>query len=330
MNPIFQQTIIDIISDSKGKTSDGKKRSKKPGKNELAKLIRQFNLVIRKELVNFTLMLFGIISAGFGLKSFVLPNHFIDGGVTGISLLVSAVSGLSLPVLIIVINIPFIIIAYFQIGKFFALKSIGAIVGLSVCLATINYPILTADKLLVAAFGGFCLGLGIGLALRGGSVLDGTEVMAIFLSKKTGLSVGDIILVFNVIIFGFAAWLLSFETALYSILTYLAASKTVDFVLDGIEEHTGVTIISDKNEEIRKMIIEELGRGVTIYKGEKGYGKTGEQNEQVNIIYSVVTRLEVAKMTLEIEKIDPKAFVIMNRIKDTKGGMIKKKLPSVH
>ena len=175
-------------------------------------------------------------------------------------------------------------------------------------------------------FGGFFLGAGIGLAMRGGGVIDGTEVMAIYFSKKTGLTIGDIILIVNIIIFSFAAWLLSFETALYSILTYLSASKTVDFIIEGIEEYTGVTIISAKNEELRIMITEKLGRGVTVYKGTRGYGKTGEKKGEIDILYSVITRLEVARLNTEIEKIDPAAFVIMNRVKDTKGGMIKKRV----
>ena len=149
--------------------------------------------------------------------------------------------------------------------------------------------------------------------------------MSISFSKRTGLTIGDIILLLNCIIFIFAAWLLSLETALYSILTYLSASKTVDFIIEGIEEYTGVTIISGKNEEIRVMITEKLGRGVTVYKGKRGYGKSGEKGE-IDILYSVITRLEVAKLNTEIEKIDPAAFVIMNSIKDTRGGMIKKRI----
>jgi uncharacterized membrane-anchored protein YitT (DUF2179 family) len=160
-------------------------------------------------------------------------------------------------------------------------------------------------------------------------VIDGTEVLALSLSKKLGITIGDFILVFNVILFSVAAYLLSIETALYSMLTYLAASKTVDFVIEGIEEYMGVTIISVRPEEIRQMIINELGRGVTVYKGERGFGKRGESEHEVRIIYTVVTRLEVSKLNAEIEKIDPNAFVVMNSIKDTKGGMIKK-LPFKH
>tara|TARA_R110002051_G_scaffold119068_2_gene192674 strand:+ start:2246 stop:2818 length:573 start_codon:yes stop_codon:yes gene_type:complete len=187
-----------------------------------------------------------------------------------------------------------------------------------------HFPEVTHDKLLVAVFGGFFLGAGIGLSIRGGGVLDGTEVLAIFLSRKLGTTIGDIIILINLIIFLAAAYFLSIETALYSMLTYLAASKTLDFVVDGIEEYTGVTIISLKSEEIRIMVTEKLGRGLTIYRAKGGYGKHGIQNEY-DVIYTVITRLEIRKLNIEIAKIDANAFVVMNSINDTRGGMIKKR-----
>ncbi len=293
---------------------------------EKAKAFLEFKLIFKRETINVFLILIGISSASFGLKSFLLPNNFIDGGITGISLLLSKLCAINLPILIVILNIPFILIGYRQIGKNFVFKTSFGIIALALCLLIFDFPILTADKLLVSVFGGFFMGVGIGLAMRGGGVIDGTEIMAISLSKKTGLTIGDIILLFNVVIFSFAAWLLSLETALYSILAYLCASRTVDFIIEGIEEYTGVTIISAKNEKIRLMITENLGRGVTIYKGSRGYGKTGNKKDDIDILYSVITRLEVAKLNAEIEKIDPSAFVIMNSIKDTKGGMIKKRI----
>ncbi len=296
------------------------------GRLEKAKAFLILRRLLKRETINACLILLGVFSASFGLKSFLLSNDFIDGGITGISLLISAVTGLNLSILVIVLNIPFIILGYNQIGKNFVIKTTAGILGLAICLATVNFPILTSDKLLVSVFGGFFLGAGIGLTMRGGGVIDGTEVMAISFSKRTGLTIGDIIMIVNIIIFSFAAWLLSFETALYSILAYLSASKTVDFIIEGIEEYTGVTIISAKNEEIRLMITEQLGRGVTVYKGTRGFGKTGDKKSEIDILYSVITRLEVAKLNTEIEKIDPAAFVIMNSIKDTRGGMIKKRM----
>ncbi len=270
-------------------------------------------------------ILIGIVLAGFGLKGFLLPNSFIDGGAMGISLLISETTNVSLSILIVAINLPFLLFGYSQIGKQFAIKSIIAIIGLALIVHFIPYPLITTDKLLIAVFGGFFIGAGIGMAIRGGSVIDGTEVLAIHLSKKSGLTIGDIILIFNIIIFSFGAYILSIEIALYAILTYLVAAKTINFVIEGIEEYTGITIISDSSDKIRLMITEKLGRGATIYMGKGGYGKKSYNLKQIDIIYTVITRLEIASLRTEVDKIDPNAFIIMNSIKDTKGGMIKKR-----
>lgn len=282
-------------------------------------------IALRKLATDFFLITIGILSAGFGLRGFLLPNSFLDGGATGISLLARELTGMSFALLLVIVNLPFIILGYHIIGKRFAYKTAIAIVGLALAVTFLPYPTITQDKVLVAVFGGFFLGAGIGLAVRGSAVLDGTEVLAIYISKKSGLSIGDVILIINIIIFGFAAWLISIETALYAMLTYLSASKTVDFVIEGIEEYTAVTIISAKEDKITKMIVNTLGRGVTIYKGERGHGTSGERFYDMKIIYTIVTRLEVGKLKFEIEKIDPNAFVVMSSIKDMKGGMIKKR-----
>ncbi len=291
---------------------------------ELAKGYRELSIVAKRYLKDFILISVGIFSASFGFKGFLLTNHFIDGGATGISLLISAITKIPLYMLIIGINIPFIILAYNVMGKQFAIKTALAITGLSTVLALVTFPNITNDNLLVAVFGGFFLGAGIGFAIRGGAVIDGTEVLAIFLSKKLGTTIGDIIIIINVMIFGAAAYFLGIEVALYSMITYLAASKTLDFIVEGIEEYIGVTIVSTHSEEIREMIITTMGRGVTVYSGKRGYGKRGETKE-VEIIYTVVTRLELNKLNTEIEKIEPTAFVVMNSVKDTKGGMIKRR-----
>jgi len=265
-------------------------------------------------------ILLGVLSAGFGLKGFLLPNMFIDGGVMGISLTIAELTEIPLSILIIVVNLPFLIMGFSTISRQFAFKSIIAILLLALSVHFINYPIITDDKLLIAVFGGFFLGLGIGLAIRGGSVIDGTEVLAIYVSRKSSLTIGDVIMIFNIIIFSAAAYVFTIEVSLYAMLTYLAASKTVDFVVSGVEEYLGVTIISEKNNEIRVAIIEKLGRGCTIYSG-----KRGQSLEQTDIIYTLITRLELAKLQTEVDKIDKDAFVIMHSIKDAKGGMIKKR-----
>lgn len=280
---------------------------------------------LRKFLFDAILILGGVVSAGFGLKGFLMPNHFIDGGSTGLSLLISQVTGINLSFLLILINIPFILLGSNLVSPKFALKTAIAIILLSIFVAYFPYPQITQDKLLVAVFGGFFLGAGIGLAVRGGSVIDGTEVLAIALSRRTGLTMGDVILGINIFVFSLAATLLSLETAMYAMLTYLSASKTVDFIIEGIEEYVGVTIISLKDEKIRSMITKKMGRGFTVYKGERGFGNSGEKLYDMKIIYTIVTRLEVNKLKLEIEKIDPNAFVFMNNVSDMKGGMIKKR-----
>ncbi|MBI5402038.1 MAG: YitT family protein [Ignavibacteriae bacterium] len=280
---------------------------------------------IKRAVKEVFLLCAGVLSAGFGLRGFLLPNNFIDGGAVGISLLISEVSGFSLSYLLILVNLPFILLGIKTISRGFALKTAVSILLLSVAVAFFPYPQITSDKLLVAVFGGLFLGTGIGLAVRGGGVIDGTEVLAINLSKKTGLTIGDIIFIINIIIFSTAAYLLSVETALYSILTYLSASKSVDFVIEGIEEYLGVTIISDKSELVRRAIINVMGNGVTIFKGEKGYGKHLVNEGGTDILYTVLSRLEVSKLKNLIEEIDTDAFVTMHSIKDTKGGMIKKK-----
>ena len=296
---------------------------------EQAKAFRRQRVSVTTGIKDFLLIAGGIVSASFGLESFLLPNDFIDGGATGISLLLGEVTKVPISVLLVVINAPFVFIGARTIGKMFALKTALGILTLALVVAFVHFPVVTKDKLLVAVFGGFFLGGGIGLSVRGGGVIDGTEVLAIYLSRRLGITIGDVILLFNILIFSAAAYVLSVETALYSVLTYLAASKTLDFVIEGIEEYTGVTIISPKHQEIRKMIVEQLGRGVTIYKGRRGFGKTGEATSDRDIIYTIVTRLEVSGLNTEIEKIDPFAFVIMSSVKDTKGGMIKKR-PLAH
>ncbi|MDR6559999.1 MULTISPECIES: YitT family protein [unclassified Arcicella] len=270
------------------------------------------------------LVIVGVLSASFGLKGFLLPNDFLDGGVTGISLLINILTDINLPLLIIIVNLPFIWLAYTQVSKIFAFKTLLAIGVLALSLTFITFPIVTTDKLLIAVFGGFFLGAGIGLCIRGGCVLDGTEVLALFISRKTVLSVGDVIIVINVIIFSAAAILISVETAMYAMLTYLGASKTIDFLIHGLEEFTGVTIITEHSEAVRKVIIEKLGRGVTIFNGKRGFGKRGQLNEDLEIIYTVVTRLEIQKLTDEVANIDKSAFIIQQSINDVKGGMIKK------
>ena len=289
-----------------------------------AKAIRALRLKLYHLVKDWCFILTGIFSAAFGLESVLIPNSFIDGGATGISLLISGLSGLPLALTLVAINTPFVFMGFKVISKNFAFKTAISIAVLALVMTGLNFPTITNEKILVAVFGGFFLGAGIGLAIRGGSVIDGTEVLAIHLSKKFSTTVGDIITLLNILIFSAAAYFLSIETAMYSMITYLSASKTVDFIVEGIEEYMGITVISPHSEEIRTMITDKIGRGVTVYNGKRGYGKKGYSNE-IDIVYTVITRLEISKLNSEIQIIDPHAFVVMNSVKGIKGGMVKKR-----
>jgi uncharacterized membrane-anchored protein YitT (DUF2179 family) len=281
------------------------------------------------DIKNTVLILLGIFSAAFGLKGFLLSSRFIDGGVTGISMLVSDVMGVPLALLILLINLPFVAIGYRQIGPKFAVKSAFAIAGLSLCLFLINFPDVTPDKLLTAVFGGLFIGAGIGLAIRGGAVLDGTEIAALLVSRNSHLlRVGDVILILNIFIFLAAAFFLGVESAMYSILTYVAASKTIDFLLHGVEEYTAITIVSSKSEDIKMAIIGKLNRGVTVFDGRGGMGSTGFIDTKQPILYCVVTRLEIGSIKSLVDEIDPQAFVTTHSLTDVQGGLIKR--PILH
>jgi uncharacterized membrane-anchored protein YitT (DUF2179 family) len=260
----------------------------------------------RREALNALLIVLGILSAAMGLKGFLLSSNFIDGGVTGVSMLLAKVTTAPLSVWLPVANAPFIALGYRQMGRAFAVRSALAIAGLAVALATLHFPDVTPDLLLTAVFGGVFIGAGIGLAVRGGAVLDGTEIAALLISKRSDLlKVGDIILIFNVVLFLIAMSLLGVEPALYSILTYVTAAKTLDFVIYGLEEYTAITIMSSLSVAIREKITGELGRGVTVY---KGYG--GLSGAEQEILYCVVTRLEIGKVKAIVRAVDEHAFIV--------------------
>jgi len=274
----------------------------------------------RRELVNALLIAVGILAAGLGLKGFLLSSGFIDGGVTGVSMLASRITSLPLSAWLLIVNGPFIIVGYRQLGRAFAIRSALAITGLSAALATIPFPDVTPDLLLTAVFGGFFIGAGIGLAVRGGAVLDGTEIAALLISKRSHLlKVGHVILIFNIALFLAAMSLLGVEPALYSILTYVTAARTLDFVIYGLEEFTAITIMSGQSAAIRERIMRELERGVTIY---RGYG--GMSGIEQDILYCVVTRLEIGRVKEIIRELDAGAFVVSHPLADVDGGVVKR------
>lgn len=281
-------------------------------------------LILIRYVKDVFFLIVGVTMAAIGLKGFLFPE-FLDGGAMGMALLIEKLSKVNLSLLIVAVNLPFIILGARQISIEFAIKSTAAIVALAAVVHFISIPSITEDKLLIAVFGGFFLGCGIGFAIRSGAVIDGTEVLAISVSRRSSLSVGDFIALFNVVLFSVSALLVDIETAMYSMLTYLAASKTVDFIINGIEEYMGVYIVSEHGALIKEAIIQNLGMGVTAFKSDGGFGKKGKAEPDGKILYCVVTRLEITKLLLEIDKVDPHAFVIQQTVKDTKGGMIKKR-----
>src|SRR5688572_9463136 len=273
---------------------------------------------IKRELVNTLFILAGVLAAGMGLKGFLFSSNFIDGGVTGISMLLAKTTPVSLAIWLPIVNLPFVALGWHQLGRAFALRSIVAILGLAIVIATVHFPDVTHDLLLTAVFGGVFIGAGIGLAVRGGAVLDGTEIAALLISKRSPiLKVGDVILGFNIVLFSVAMTVLGVEPALYSILTYLAAARTLDFILHGIEEFTAVTIMSSSPQPIRAALLDEMGRGVTVYRASGG--KTGEDRE---ILYCVVTRLEIGRVMRIVESFDPSAFVVQHPLSDVRGGVV--------
>jgi uncharacterized membrane-anchored protein YitT (DUF2179 family)/predicted metal-dependent HD superfamily phosphohydrolase len=272
------------------------------------------------------LMVFGVIIAGFALKCFMVPNRFFDGGVTGISLLVHELYHINLTAVILVINLPLIIVSYFSVGKRFAIRTFISIILLGICLYYIPEYAMTKDKLLISIFGGVFLGIGIGLIMRAGAALDGIEVLALYTLKRTSFTITEIILGINILIFAIAAFKFGIETSLYSILTYFAATSTINYVVEGLQAYTGVTIISGESEEIKHQLVNNLGRGITVYKGERGFlpGKF-EVSSDCDIIFTVVTRLEMRKLKNLVYNVDANAFVFASTIKEASGGIIKRK-----
>jgi uncharacterized membrane-anchored protein YitT (DUF2179 family)/predicted metal-dependent HD superfamily phosphohydrolase len=276
-------------------------------------------------LSDLILIITGVITAAFALKGFLVPNNFFDGGITGISLLIHEIYHFNLAYVIVVVNLPFVIMGLYTINRHFAWKTLICIILLGLCLY-LPYPVITSDKLLVSIFGGFFLGVGIGLTMRAGCAVDGIEVLALYTWRRTSFTISEIILALNMLIFSIAAFRFGIQTALYSMLTYFTATKTIDYVVEGIEAYTGVTIISGKSEMVKHRLVNELGRGITIYKGERGFlpGRFHIHSD-VDIIFTVITRLELRKLKNLVSEIDPQAFVFAHTIKEASGGVMKRR-----
>lgn len=289
-------------------------------------LIHQHENSTQQLLQDLLLTIIGVTIAGVALKLFLVPNHFFDGGITGISLLVHESYGYNLGLVILLLNLPLIAVSYFSIGQRFALRTILSVILLGIALLLIpDYP-TTTDKLLISVFGGAFLGIGIGLLMRTGAALDSIEVLAVYTLKKTSFTITEIILGINIIIFTIAGFRFGVETALYSILTYFTATRCIDYVVEGLQAYTGVTIVSGNSEAIKYQLVNKLGRGITVYKGERGFlpGKY-EVSTECDIIFTVITRLELRKLKNLVYEVDPKAFVFASTIKEASGGIIKRR-----
>lgn len=275
---------------------------------------------------NIALTIAGVLCALFAMKGFMIPNLLMDGGVTGISILLHEVYHINISLLILGFNSIFIYQGYKKIGKTFAMQTIIAILMLSAGLQFLNFPTVTHDRILIAVFGGFFIGIGMGLVIRAGGVIDGAEILAVFTTKKISISMSEIILIFNSFIFLVAAYKLGIDSAMYSIITYFTATKMCDYVADGIEEFIALNIISSQHAEIKDLLVNQFNKGIAVYKGERGYlPGSFEISEPVDIVVTIITRLELLKLKDAVYDIDPKAFIFVNSVKEARGGVLKKK-----
>ena len=285
----------------------------------------QWNLVFHPR--NLILSIVGALLCAFALNQFMVPNHFLDGGVTGVSILLHEKFHLELWMLIPVLNVPFVYLGYLKIGKTFTVQSILIILFLVIGLILIPTEKMTQDKLLVAVFGGFLIGLGMGLCIRAGGVVDGLEIIAVYTTKKIGLTSTEVILYVNSLLFLTAAIEFDIETAMYSIITYYTAIKSIEYVVDGIEEYIALNVISEKSDEVKWLIVNKFEKGITVHKGERGYlPGTFDIKQDCDIIVTILTRLELLSIQQAISDLDPKAFMYVHSIKEAKGGVLKQKV----
>ncbi len=278
------------------------------------------------KLSNLLYIIFGTALAVLAMRGFMIPNRFLDGGVTGVSILLHEIFHWNISALVVAFNLIFIYLGYKNIGKTFAVQTCLAVILLSVGLALVNLNPITNDKLLTAIFGGILMGSGVGLVIRGGGVIDGAEVIAVFTRRKVGFSNSEIIMLINTIIFAVAALKFGVETAMYSIITFFTATRATNYVVDGIEEFTAMNIVSGKQEEVKKFLVNELNKGITVYKGERGFlPESFDIKTDCEIIVTIITRLEIKHIQDQIKEIDPKAFIYVQTIKEASGGILKAK-----
>jgi uncharacterized membrane-anchored protein YitT (DUF2179 family) len=276
----------------------------------------------KKDVINRCIFVpIGAFFVAVGLEIFLVPNHIIDGGITGISIMLSVLLGLPLGIFLILLNLPFFLLGYKQIGKTFSLTTLYGI-GLMSLFTSLLVPVkpLTNDLLLATVFGGILVGVGVGLVIRNGGSTDGTEILSILVNKATPFSVGEIVMFINVFILSAAGFVFGWDRAMYSLMAYFIATKTIDITIEGLDQSKSVWIISDKHREIGDALNDRLGRGVTYLNGEGAY--SGDEKQ---VIFTVITRLEEAKLKSIVNGIDPNAFLAIGNIHDVKGGQFKKR-----
>jgi len=283
--------------------------------------IQHRKLTVRKKIFRTIGISLGAILMATGLEIFLVPNHVIDGGITGISIMLAHLTGVELGIFLFLLNLPFVYLGFKQMGKTFAISSIYGIIVLSIFTSLFHpVPAFTDDILLATLFGGMILGVGVGLVIRNGGALDGTEILSIMINKKVPFSVGEIIMFINVFILGSAGFVFGWDRAMYSLLAYVIAAKAIDTVVAGLEESKSVWIISDEADRIGEVVNARLGRGVTYLKGEGAF--TGDDKK---VVFSIITRLEESKLKSIVEEIDPTAFLAIADITEVRGGRFKKR-----
>jgi uncharacterized membrane-anchored protein YitT (DUF2179 family) len=277
-------------------------------------------------LKNLSFQLAGVVLSTIAIKGFMIPNHFMDGGISGISILIHEIFHFPIAALIVIFNLPFIVLGYQRLGKTFAIQMALSIALLCLALSVITFPVVTQDRLLIAIFGGVAMGAGIGLVIRGAGVIDGAELIVMFTIRKIGLTSSEILLFLNALIFITAAAVLGIETAMYSMITFYTATKVTEYIVDGLEEYTALSIISAKPETVKVLLVQMFGKGITVYKGERGYlPDSFDKRQDADIILTIVTRLEILMLTSAIAEVDPKAFMFAHSIREAKGGVLKRK-----
>ncbi|QNB47248.1 DUF2179 domain-containing protein [Thermanaerosceptrum fracticalcis] len=276
---------------------------------------------LRQYFFTYLFLFIGSFLAAVALEIFLVPNNVIDGGIVGISIILSHLLRLPLGLFIFILNLPFLFVGYKQIGKTFAISTLFAISSLSFWV-TIFHPVptITQDILLASIFGGIILGIGVGLIIRYGGSLDGTEIIAIIIDRKSGFSVGEIVMFTNVFILGSAGLVFGWDKAMYSLIAYFIAFKVIDVTIEGLNESKSVIIVTDKAEEISDALLSRLGRGLTVLEGKGGYSK-----HMKSVLYCVITRLEIAKLKTIIDDVDPNAFVTISEVHEVMGGNFRKR-----